>query len=186
MSNFVIAQGIIILIGVLVYSLFFRKKRDALLPLPPGPKPLPILGNIRDGPPPGVPEFEHWLTFKDKYGPISSLSVLGNTVVLLHDTDDAIELLEKMSLKTASRPQLTFMQLCGYDRWLSAMKYNDEHRLCRKLIHQQLGTKLLSSQFVDTQDVESKRFLLRVLMDPSHLFKHVKTYEKASNISVKL
>lgn len=175
MSNFVIAQGIIVLIGVLVYSLFFRKKRGTLLPLPPGPKPLPILGNIRDGPPPGVPEFEHWLTFKDKYGPINSMSVLGQTVVLLHDKEDAVELLEKMSLKTASRPQLNFMRMCGYDRWLSGMNYNDQHRLFRKLIHRQLGTKILSSQYGDTQNVESKRFLLRILMDPLHLFKHIKT-----------
>ncbi|KAL7799316.1 cytochrome P450 [Trichoderma afarasin] len=181
MSNFVIAQGIIVLIGVLVYSLFFRKKRGTLLPLPPGPKPLPILGNIRDGPPPGVPEFEHWLTFKDKYGPINSMSVLGQTVILLHEKEDAAELLEKMSLKTASRPQLNFMRMCGYNRWLAGMDYNDQHRLFRKFIHKQLGTKLLSSQYGDTQDVESRRFLLRILMDPLHLFKHIKT-QTASTI----
>lgn len=181
MSNFVIAQGIIVLIGVLVYSLFFRKKREALLPLPPGPKPLPILGNIRDGPPPGVPEFEHWLTFKDKYGPINYLSVLNQRVILLHDKEDAIELLEKMSLKTSSRPQLNFMLLCGYGRYISGMQYNDQFRLFRKLVHKQLGTKHLASQYVDTQDVESKRFLLRILMDPRHLFKHIKT-QTASTI----
>lgn len=184
MSNFLIAQGIIVLIGVLVYSLFFRKKQEALLPLPPGPKPLPILGNIRDGPAPGVPEFEHWLTFKDKYGPINYLSVLNQKWILLHDKEDAIELLEKMSLKTSSRPQLNFMLMCGYGRWLSGMQYNDQFRLSRKLVHKQLGTKFLASQFVDTQDVESKRFLLRILMDPSHLFKHIKTYEKSSNTTV--
>ncbi|KAL6832819.1 cytochrome P450 [Trichoderma camerunense] len=181
MSNFVIAQGIIVLIGVLVYSLFFRKKRGALLPLPPGPKPIPILGNIRDGPPPGVPEFEHWVTFKDKYGPINSVSVLGQTAILLHDKEDAVELLEKLSLKTASRPQLNSLRLCGYDRWLAGMQYNDQFRMFRKLIHKQLGTKLLSSQYGDTQDVESKRLLLRILMDPLHLFKHIKT-QTASTI----
>ncbi|UKZ55091.1 hypothetical protein TrVGV298_008908 [Trichoderma virens] len=184
MSDFAIAQGIIILIGVLLYSLFFRKKRGVLLPLPPGPKPIPILGNIRDVPSPKVPEFEHWLTFKDKYGPISSMTVLGKTQIIIHDKEAIIELLEKSSLNTSSRPHMNFMSLCGYDRWPSVMPYNSRHRLYRKLIHQQLGTNLLSAQYTDIQDVESKRFLLRVLMDPLHLFKHVKI--EAASIILKL
>ncbi|KAL7946416.1 cytochrome P450 [Trichoderma barbatum] len=175
MSNFILLQGAVILIGILVYSLFFRKNREDLLPLPPGPKPLPILGNIRDAPPPGVPEFEHWLSFKDKYGPISSMRVLGRTLIIVHDKDAIIELLEKQSLKTASRPQMEFVRLCGYDRWLSVMPYNDDHRMYRKFIHQQIGTKILASRYADIQDIESKRFLLRVLINPNDLFRHIKT-----------
>lgn len=178
MSNFVIAQGIIVLIGVLVYSLFFRKKRS-LLPLPPGPKPLPILGNIRDGPPKGTPDFLHWLTFKDKYGPISSITVLGQTIVIIHDKDAAIELLEKKeSLKTSGRPSYTFAQMCGYDRQLPQVQYNDDFRQKRKFLHQQIGTKVLASQYTDMQDVEVKRFLLRLLKEPGDLFSHIRTYDK--------
>ncbi|KAK4067389.1 uncharacterized protein Triagg1_7569 [Trichoderma aggressivum f. europaeum] len=184
MSNFVIAQGIIVLIGVLVYSLFFRGKR-ALLPLPPGPKPLPILGNIRDGPPKGMPDFLHWLTFKDKYGPISSITVLGQTIVLIHDKDAAIELLEKKeSLKTSGRPSYTFAQMCGYDRYLPQVQYNDDFRLKRKLLHQQIGTKVLASQYTDTQDVEVKRFLLRLLNEPGDLFNHVRAEAAAIILNV--
>lgn len=177
MSNFAIAQGIIVLIGILVYSLFFRKKREVLLPLPPGPKPLPILGNIRDVPAPGQPEYEYWLSLKEKYGPINSTTVLGHTQVFIYDRAAITELLEKSSLKTASRPQMDFLDLCGYDRWLSIMRYNTQHKFFRKIIHQQIGTKLLSTQYIDIQDVESKRFLLRALLDPTHLFRHAKTYD---------
>ncbi|PNP53777.1 hypothetical protein THARTR1_05901 [Trichoderma harzianum] len=181
MSNFIIAQGIIVLIGVLVYSLFFRRKRDALLPLPPGPRPLPFLGNIRDGPPKGVPDFLHWLTFKDKYGPISSLTVLGQTIIILQDQDAATELLEKKeSLKTSGRPGFTFTQMCGYNRFLPMRQYDDKFRLQRKLLHQQIGTKLLASQYTEIQDVEVKRFLLRVLNDPDNLINHIRSYGKPS------
>ncbi|KAL6802250.1 cytochrome P450 [Trichoderma sp. SZMC 28012] len=185
MSNFIIAQGIIVLIGVLVYSLFFRRKRDALLPLPPGPKPLPILGNIRDGPPKGVPDFLHWLTFKDKYGPISSLTVLGQTAVILHDKDAAIELLDKKeSLKTSGRPSFAFLRMCGYTQLLPLLQYNDEFRLQRKLLHQQIGTKRLASQYTDIQDVEVKRFLLRLLNDPDNLFNHIRSEAAAVILKV--
>jgi hypothetical protein len=37
-------------------------------PLPPGPKPKPIVGNLGDLPPPGQQEWKHWLQFKKLYG----------------------------------------------------------------------------------------------------------------------
>ncbi|KAL7937811.1 cytochrome P450 [Trichoderma chlorosporum] len=183
MSNLIIVQGVVVLVVFFIYRLFFRKESE-FLPLPPGPKPIPILGNIRDAPSPDVPEFEHWLSYKDKYGPIISITVLGQTSVMIFNKAACIELLEKSSLKTASRPQMNFLNMCGYDRWLSLMPYNNQHRLYRKLIHQQIGTKRLSTQYVDIQDVESKRLLLRVLVDPQHLFRHIRT--EAAAIILKL
>lgn len=37
-------------------------------PLPPGPKGLPLVGNVNDLPQPGVFEAHHWLKHKDLYG----------------------------------------------------------------------------------------------------------------------
>ncbi|KAL6867809.1 cytochrome P450 [Trichoderma novae-zelandiae] len=175
MSNLAVAQGVVVLIGVLVYYLFFRKRTTTLLPLPPGPAPLPILGNIRDAPPPGTPEYEHWLPFKDKYGPISSITTLGQTVVVIYDEEIITEAMEKASLKTAGRPRFPFAAMCGYDRFFALLQYGDQFRLYRKVIHQQLGTKNLAAQYKDTQDVESRRFLWRILREPDHLFTHIRT-----------
>ncbi|RFU75124.1 hypothetical protein TARUN_7126 [Trichoderma arundinaceum] len=174
MSSLVIVQGLVVLIGILLYHLFFRKKSE-LLPLPPGPKPLPLLGNVRDVPPPHIPEFQHWLLFKDKYGPISSVTLQGKAMVIIHDKDVAAELLDKTSLKISSRPQFHFANMCGYDNMMTLMDYTDLFRRHRKFIHQQLGTKALVSRFNNVQDLESKRYLMRVMKNPGNLFQHIRT-----------
>lgn len=51
-----------------VYKILAQFKHAKRPPLPPGPKPKFLVGNLGDLPPPGKPEWEHWLQHKDKYG----------------------------------------------------------------------------------------------------------------------
>lgn len=95
----------VLLVAYLIKKLAFTQKK---LPLPPGPKGLPILGNIPDLPPKGEPEWKHWLKHKDLYGPISSVTVLGQTIILVHDLDAALELLDKRGGKYSSRGRMVF------------------------------------------------------------------------------
>ncbi|CAL5871895.1 uncharacterized protein PFLUO_LOCUS6150 [Penicillium psychrofluorescens] len=46
---------------------------------------MPIVGNIMDLPPKGVQDWVHWLKHKTLYGPISSITVLGQTFVIAQD-----------------------------------------------------------------------------------------------------
>lgn len=168
-------QVVIAALGTLVLFQWYqmRKKAD----LPPGPKGLPIIGNIMNLPPKGLPEYQHWLNFKDAYGPISSITVLGTTLVIIHDKQAAHDLLEKTSSKTSSRPNLYFGgELCGFGEIISFMNYTSTFRQHRKLIHQQLGTKTAASRFRDVVDIESRRSLLRILNDSDNLMEHIKTY----------
>lgn len=167
--------GIFALVGCIIYHQFFRKK-DALLSLPPGPRALPIIGNLLDLPPAGTPEFQHWLPFKDLYGPLSSVTVLGQTMVIIQDKQAAHEIMNEMSLKTSSRPKAVFAyELCGFDDFTSGKPYDETFRLHRKVMHQQAGTKVLVKRFNPIQDAESRHLLQRILDDPDNLVKHFRT-----------
>ncbi|KAH7013861.1 cytochrome P450 [Ilyonectria destructans] len=171
-------QTIFALLGVSLFFHYFWKKAGPSLP--PGPKPLPIVGNIRDMPPRGAPEYQHWLKFKDTYGPISCVTIFGQSLIIIHDRDAAHDLFEKSSTKTSGRPQLHFAsKLCGYGVLLSFQQYNATFRQHRKLVHRQLGTKAVASRFHDIQDIESRRFLLRILDSPISLMEHIKTEASA-------
>lgn len=104
MYGLVYSTGVLIL-SYLIKKLVFTQKK---LPLPPDPKGLPMVGNVPDLPPKGGLEWQHWLKHKDLYGPISSVTVFGQTIILLHDYESAIELLDRRGAKYSSRGRMVF------------------------------------------------------------------------------
>jgi hypothetical protein len=55
---------------VILYTINYLRSKNAPR-LPPGPKGLPILGNVNDLPKPGVLECHHWLQHREPYGTYS-------------------------------------------------------------------------------------------------------------------
>ncbi|KAF9893353.1 hypothetical protein FE257_011785 [Aspergillus nanangensis] len=145
-------------------------------PLPPGPKPKPILGNLGDLPPPGQQEWNHWQQFKKLYGPISSITILGQTIVIINDTRVALDLMERRSALYSSRPRMVFAgEMVGWEDILAMQTYSDRFRAYRKAMHRVLGSKAVTSRFNPLQHVEIRRFLLRVLDNPQDLLQHIRT-----------
>ncbi|KAK1770166.1 cytochrome P450 [Phialemonium atrogriseum] len=165
-------SGIIALVGYLIYQ---QSNQRGQRKLPPGPRPLPILGNIKDFPPDGTPEYRHWIKHKDLYGGVSSVTVMGMTLVLVHDKRAAHELLEQAASKTSGRPTMVMAnKLCGYESIVLCQGYNSTFRRYRKYLHQELGTKVSAAQFRDVQEFEVKRQLVRTLNEPEKWLDHCK------------
>lgn len=57
-------------LGLAVFFIFRRTRHKSLLPLPPGPRKLPIIGNMLDWPS-GSP----WLTFSQWHNEFGTLSL---------------------------------------------------------------------------------------------------------------
>lgn len=145
--------------------------------MPPGPRGLPIVGNVLDLPPPGEPEYQHWLKFKDKYGPVASITVFGQPIILVHDHDIAVELLEKRSNIYSARPDSFFAtNMCGWKEWIAFQGNNALMRAYRRDIHSVVGTKTALERVMPLEEIEAKRFLVRAMRKPDQWNDHLKKY----------
>lgn len=148
---------------------------EPLLPLPPGPKGLPLLGNVQDLPQPGETEWHHWLKHKDLYGPVSSITVLGQTFVIINDAKIALELLRDRPAAHADRPYMPFCSdMIGWKNTLALSNYTEQFKQHRKNIAKVAGSNTSLKVFDRVQEEESIHFLQNVLESPQDLFEHIK------------
>ncbi|PYH90001.1 cytochrome P450 oxidoreductase OrdA-like protein [Aspergillus ellipticus CBS 707.79] len=161
------------LVGFYIASLLSNRKKNHP-PLPPGPRRLPLIGNLWDLPTPDQQDWQHWLKHKEQYGVISSLSVMGQTIIILNDARLAVEIMEKRSAINSSRPQQNFTEMTGWDDILGCVKNPERVRQTRKHMHREIGSNKSVSRFNDIQSAEAGRFLLRVLESPDQLLQHIR------------
>ncbi|KAI0813661.1 putative cytochrome P450 oxidoreductase OrdA-like protein [Xylaria sp. FL0064] len=170
-SSLVLGLGIAYLAATLLRN-HLNKARQ---PLPPGPKGLPLVGNLNDLPKPGALEAHHWLEHKKLYGPISSVTVFGKSIIIINDPQLAFELFEKRSAKYSSRPkQLFACELVGWENTLGMSPYNKRFRAMRKNLTRVIGSHSAVAKFGDLQTTEVGHFLLHVLRSPENLVNHIR------------
>lgn len=63
----------------------------------------------------------------------------------------------------------------GWNGSLAMQTYSDQFRAYRKVMHRVLGTKTTTARFNSLQEVEVRRFLMRVLDRPEDLVQHIRT-----------
>ncbi|KAI1826768.1 cytochrome P450 [Xylaria intraflava] len=167
------------------YSIIRYLRNGRRPPLPPGPKGLPILGNLRDLPTGGGMEAHHWLKHKQLYGPISSVTTMGQPIIIINDADTAFQLLEKRSVKYSSRPrQIVAGEIIGWQHAVGGSPNNARWRTMRKNMSRIMGTKATAAQFHKLQEAGVGHFLLHLLDTPEQFLDHIKRQTGTSILKI--
>ncbi|EPT02822.1 hypothetical protein FOMPIDRAFT_54955 [Fomitopsis schrenkii] len=170
-SSIPLEQLIAIAVVVLLVYRFIKTRRR--LPYPPGPRGWPIVGNIFD-----IPTEYQWKTFAqwgEKYGPIMSVSILGQRMVIINSAQVAVELLDRKSSIYSDRPHMVMIgEMVGWTRIVSLHNYGPRFRETRRLLSQMLGSREKVAHLAPLLEAEEHRFLLRVMRDPGSLVAQVR------------
>ncbi|KAK4439788.1 cytochrome [Sesamum alatum] len=112
--------------------LFFSNRQKRVVPSPPGPPPLPIIGNLH--------QFDTWTphiylwTLSKKYGPLMSMKLGSKAVLVVTSPRIAKEALKTHDLVFSSRPRLFGQYKLSYNASdIGFAPYSDSWRELRKI-----------------------------------------------------
>ncbi|THH17674.1 hypothetical protein EW146_g3176 [Bondarzewia mesenterica] len=168
-------DAVAVAVGLSVLSLLYlgRTRKNVSAPLPPGPKRLPIIGNMLD-----MPKGNEWFTY-EKWGKefgsdIVHVDVLGTDLIIVNSAKAANELFEKRSSLYSDRPKLMALNaILKLDWVLCFIPYGPRWRAIRKAFHGHFHpTATLQYQ---PMELKASHELLRRLLDkPEEFVEHLR------------
>ncbi|KAI1840835.1 hypothetical protein JX266_012983 [Neoarthrinium moseri] len=150
-------------LATLVFLFLFRvyTRKLASLPLPPGPAPLPIVGNLHQN-----PKSHPWLQYHEWskiYGPIIHLSMLGQSVIILSTSKAAHDLLAKQGGTFSDRPRFVMAAELALKGMHMLLRPYD----ARFKLHQKMESPVLNERaavaYLSFQELESSQLLFDLL-----------------------
>ncbi|KAL4264719.1 cytochrome P450 family protein [Pleurotus pulmonarius] len=157
--------------------------RTTKLPLPPGPKGYPVIGNLFD-----MPFKEQWVVYHDWCKQFSSdiiyLRVFGTSIVVLNSQRAANDLLSVRSLLYSDRPISTMInELLGWGMMTSLLPYGHAWRARRRAFWQEFNPDR-SPNHRPKQLWYARDLTRRLLTTPEDFLHHIDYTLAASIISV--
>ncbi|KAJ3555937.1 hypothetical protein NM688_g2303 [Phlebia brevispora] len=137
---------------------YFSKARTRRrLPLPPGPKPWPIFGNIFD-----LPKDKPWVTYREWSSDLIYLDLPQQPTVILNTSQAILDLMEGRSKLYADKPPMVMDELLNWDWNFAFMPYGSEWRATRRTFHQHFNQQA-AQKYHPIQTREIRVFLKRVI-----------------------
>ncbi|KAL4789837.1 cytochrome P450 [Aspergillus venezuelensis] len=149
--------------AAIILRLFTSLTKKSPSPLPPGPKPIPLIGNIHQ-----LPKSLQWLHlyhWSKNYGPIMHLSMAGQSLIILSTHAAARDLLNRRSAQYSHRPRMVMAgELVTKNMHMLIRPYDERYKL-----HQRMEAPLLTlrsaSRYRALQDLEAQQLLFDVLAE---------------------
>ncbi|KAG2060511.1 cytochrome P450 [Suillus hirtellus] len=166
---------------VITYLKRFIRNRRNKPRLPPGPAPLPLLGNVLS-----INTKEPWLTYTEwaaTYGDLLFVRLLGQEVVVINSQHVAEALLDKRARIYCDRPYLATLKPYGWSVNFGFANYSDEWRLCRRLFHQTFRPES-ALKFRPMQIKRAHEMIVNLIDDPQHYHSHFATFSSSVAMSV--
>ncbi|KAL3474493.1 cytochrome P450 [Aspergillus californicus] len=151
---------VLVPVAILVHDIILWKR------LPPGPRPLPLIGNKHQ-----IPPRHPWIQFREWskiYGSIYTIWLGRRPTIVISDPAIASELLEKRSTKYSTRPRFVVMGEIYWDMAnILVQPYSKEWTIRRKLLHSALTPRALDG-YKPLQQAESARLCYQLLHQGEH------------------
>ncbi|KAI0253744.1 cytochrome P450 [Lactifluus subvellereus] len=164
------AVDVLVLLSFIVALFAIRDyRRRGGLPYPPGPRPLPIVGNLFD-----IPKEFSWLAytrFSKKHGDILSFHVFGQVIVVLNSIKATKDLLEKRGDIYSDRPVIPIYDMMEWEWLLPFTRYTEFWRQARKLVDRGLRSGALVA-YRPMQQMKARVLLTRLLASPDEWEAH--------------
>ncbi|KAJ7626738.1 cytochrome P450 [Mycena rosella] len=161
---------------VALYCLQLRRSR-VKLPFPPGPRKLPLVGNLFDVP--ATFAWEKYMEWSRTYSSdILHLNAAGTSLIILSSTKAATDLLDKKSAIYSNRPRMPMVtELMGwdfnFDIHCSAFSSHLHRRMHRRLFHSVFHNEA-AQLFRPTELTATHELLRRILHDPDAVMDHLR------------
>ncbi|KAG9240248.1 cytochrome P450 [Calycina marina] len=145
--------------------------------LPPGPRTLPVIGNLHL-----MPAFKVYKQFTEwgqKFGPIYSLMIGSQPLIVLQSHKIARDLLDKRGANYSSRPDMYILnEVCSRGLRQVAMKYTPTWRQIHRVNYKILNAKATRA-YTPYQNLESRQMVVDMLDNPFAHKTHIQRYSNA-------
>ncbi|KAK7449185.1 hypothetical protein VKT23_013331 [Stygiomarasmius scandens] len=159
---------IVVSLLVATFVLVVRQLRKPRLPLPPGPKGLPIVGNLFDLGSSQAPHIQAVEWSKQYDSDVVSVSALGHTSVFLNSHKAVEDLFLARGSNYSDRPDMPMLvDLVGWDWTFAMMRYGPRWKEHRRIFHTQFDATISEHRRVQ---VPAAHELLQLLQKTPNKF----------------
>ncbi|THU84092.1 cytochrome P450 [Dendrothele bispora CBS 962.96] len=170
-----------LVLAFLLFFVFYYFRRARIGCYPPGPRGLPILGNLFQ-----LDNEKSWRTFakwKDLYGPIIYLNTVGQPMIILNSKKVAEDLFDRRGSNYINRHRFIVVEKTTGDSNIGFMRSTERWRKMRRASEHALGPKI-SSNYHHIQTSESILLAHGIMNQPHTWLSQIERASSSTSLSI--